>query len=281
MNLFFDLVMEHKLFTSIFIIASAYPVKHYLAKWLKLRARKKKLDHRSVINSVKNILNLLMLIALIYLWNAELQKFALSVAAFVVAIVLATREYIQCLIGFLYVTSTSPFRIGDWVQTGPFCGEVTSTDWAKLTMLEIDQNSYGYTGRTLYIPNNQLITQPIKNLNFLKRYVSHQFSITMNNSYPPYKNKAKLLEKAKEYCADFHNVAERYNTLIQNRLDVLLPGPAPSITIATTEMGRIKTSFVIFCPTEKAVEIQEKLTEDFFSLLINVTPDARKDEAEE
>ena len=262
MNLF----LEHKVITSLVIILLSYPIKYYIAVWLKHQSRKKNKDHRYLINTIKNLSNLFLLAFLLYLWGDELQKFAFSIAAFIVAIVLATREYIQCFIGFLYVTSTRPFRVGDWVQTGPFCGEVTSTDWAKLTMLEIDQSNYSYTGKTLFIPNNQLITQPIKNLNFLKRYVSHQFSITMNSSYEPYKSTEQLLKKAKEYCADFHSVAERYNAMIERNLDVTLPGIEPSISISTTDIGRIKTTISIFCPTEKASSIEEKLTKDFFNL---------------
>lgn len=257
---------EYKLLTTIVIIFLSYPVKHYVLKWLKYRARKNKTDYRYLFNSTKNIINLLMLIVIFFLWVDELQRFALSIAAFVVAIVLATREYIQCFIGFLYVTSTSPFRVGDWVQTGHHHGEVTSTDWAKLTMLEIDPESYSYTGKTLFIPNNQLITQPIKNLNFLKRYVSHSFVITMNSGYEPYKNLDNLLAKMNEYCEDFQQVAERYNSMIERSLDAELPGPKPKISISTTDLGRIKTSFTIFCPTEKAKDIEENLTKDFFTL---------------
>jgi small-conductance mechanosensitive channel len=205
-------------------------------------------------------------IAIFYVWNAELQKFALSIAVFVVAIVLATREYIQCFIGFLYVTSIRPFRVGDWVQTGSFCGEVTGTDWAKLTMLEIDPNGYLYTGKTLFIPNNQLITQPIKNLNFLKRYVAHSFTITMDNCYQPYQNLDALLCKAKKYCDDFYGVAERYNSMIERSLDAPLPGPGPSISISTSDLGRIKTIFTVFCPTDQALAIEKKLTYEFFQL---------------
>ncbi len=261
-----DFFVDYKLVTSLLMIFLSSPIKYYVKKWLKYRGKKKQVDHRYLINSVNNLYNLALIIILFYLWSEELQRFAFSIAAFVVAIVLATREYIQCFIGFLYVTSTRPFRVGDWVQTGHFCGEVTATDWAKLTMLEIDQSDYSYTGKTLFVPNNQLITQPIKNLNFLKRYVPHNFIITMDSDYNPYENMDYLLLKAKEYCVDFQSVAERYNALIERSLDITVLGPDPSIAVSTTELGRIKTSFTIFCPTEKASEIEAKLTYDFFSI---------------
>jgi small-conductance mechanosensitive channel len=261
-----DVFLDYKLVTSVLLILGSLSVKYFLKKGLKYIAKKKKSDHRYLVNSVNNFYNLLLVIVLFYLWSGELQQFAFSIAAFVVAIVLATREYIQCLIGFLYVTSTRPFRVGDWVQTGQFCGEVTATDWAKLTMLEIDQSNYSYTGKTLFVPNNQSITQPIKNLNFLKRYVPHSFTITMENNYDPYQNFDMLLDKAKEYCVDFQGVAERYNALIERSLDITLAGPDPSIGISTTLMGRVNTCFTVFCPTEKAAEIEAMLTRDFFSV---------------
>lgn len=272
---------EYKLLTTIVIIFLSYPVKLYVSRWLKHRAKRKQTDYRYLFNSTKNIINLLMLIIIFLLWANELQRFALSIAAFVVAIVLATREYIQCFIGFLYVTSTRPFRVGDWVQTGAFCGEVTATDWAKLTMLEIDQSNYSYTGKTLFIPNNQLITQPIKNLNFMKRYISHSFSITMNNSYDAYKSKDRLLAKVEEYCADFYNIAERYNSIIERSLDVQLPGPEPKISIATTDLGRIKTTFTIFCPTELAGDLTDKITADFFMFYAEQKQSAKETSSEE
>jgi len=258
------LFIEYKLFTSLALIIFILLSKHYLIIWIRYRALKKHKEHRSFTNAFKNIANFGLLIILLYLWSPELQKFAISIAAFIVAIVLATREFIQCFIGFLYITSTNPFRVGDWVQTKDHCGEVISTDWAKLTMLEVDIESYSYTGKTLYIPNNQLITSPIKNLNFLKRYVSHQFTITMESGFDPYKFKSELLDKVKSLCEDFTEVAQRYNSIIERSLDVNIPGPDPVISISTTDLGRVKTTFTIFCPTEKIFEIEESITEFFF-----------------
>lgn len=261
-----SIFLEHKLITTIAIILLSYPIKHYITAWIKHQARKHNKDRRYLSNTFKNVFNLVIVILLAYLWSYEIQRFALSIAAFIVAIVLATREYIQCFIGFLYVTSTRPFGIGDWVQTGPHCGEVISTDWAKLTMLEIDQTNYQYTGKTLFIPNNQLITQPIRNLNYLKRYINLQFTITMNGNFNPYQHYEKLMINARKYCEDFQSVAERYKAMIERSLDITLADIEPKITISTTDLGRVKTTFTLFCPTELAGKIEQQITQDFFSL---------------
>lgn len=215
---------------------------------------------------VNNVFTLSVIVVLFNLWSEEMQKFAFSIAAFIVAIVLATREFIQCIIGFIYILSSRPFRIGDWIQVGNNVGEVHSTDWAKLTLLEIDKDSYQYTGKTLYLPNSQLITSIITNLNFHKRYAMHYFTIVRNDSVNPFEFLDELYEKAHLYCKDFKDVAIRYNHLIENRLDIKIAGPEPHIQIATSEIGDIQVFFTIFCPTESAMEIEQNLTADFLSL---------------
>ena len=173
---------------------------------------------------------------------------------------------VACFIGFVYTLSTRPFRVGDWIQVGNHYGEVSSLDWAKIAMLEINKYDYHYTGKSLYLPNSQLITTPVKNLNFLKRYAVHHFTVTRDNSVNPYEFIQQLKENASAYCADFIEVATRYNQLIENRLEIHIAGPEPHIQIATSELGDTQIIFTVFCPTDKAMEIEQKLTSDVFSL---------------
>ena len=228
--------------------------------------RKSKQSRRLKINLVNNIFTLLVIVLIINIWSNEIQQFAFSIAAFIVAIVLATREFIQCFIGFIYILSSRPFRIGDWIQVGKYYGEVHSSDWAKLTLLEVNKYDYQYTGKTLYVPNSQLITSVIKNLNFLKRYAMHHFTIVRDDSVNPFTFIDTLHEKANLYCEEFKEVAIRYNHLIENRLDISISGPEPHIQVATSELGDTQVIFSIFCPTEKALEIEQKLTADFMQL---------------
>jgi small-conductance mechanosensitive channel len=258
-----ELFFKNKLLITIVLISIFFISKYLIVKLIQIKSKN---DKRTKINLVQNIFTILMIITIFNLWSDEIQKFAFSIAAFIVAIVLATREFIQCFIGFLYIISSRPFRIGDWVQVGDCYGEVHSTDWAKLTLLEVDKDSYQYTGKTLYLPNSQLITSVIKNLNFLKRYAMHHFTIVRDDSVNPFDFIDILYDKAHIYCADFNDVAIRYNQLIESRLEINIAGPEPHIQVATSELGDTQVFFTIFCPTEIALEIEQKLTSDFMRL---------------
>ena len=238
-------------------------IKFLIISLIKKKSAKNK---RSKLNVVNNLVSVILLIVVFNIWSAEIQKFAFSIAAFIVAIVLATREFIQCFIGFTYIISSRPYRIGDWIQVGDSYGEVHSTDWMKLTLLEVNVDAYEYTGKTLYLPNSKLITSPIKNLNFLKRYAMHHFTITRDGSVNPFVFIDRLYEKAHEYCEDFKDVAVRYNQLIENRLEINIAGPEPHIQVATSELGDTQVLFTIFCPTERAMGIEQALTADFMCM---------------
>lgn len=264
-NLFFAL-LNHKVVITLLVTFFALASKYLLVKIVRKRARSKGKDKRDLVNNIKNFLNFILIVLLLSIWAGELQKFAFSIAAFAVAIVLATREFIQCVIGFFYLASSRPFRIGDWVQVGAVVGEVSETDWIKSTLLEVDIETYEYTGKTLFIPNNAMITSTIKNLNFLKRYATHHFTITRDQSVNPYLFIDELMTNAQAYCADFYDVAVRYNQTIERRLDVKIAGPDPHISISTSEVGDSQVNIAIFCPTERAIEIEQKLFRDFMSL---------------
>lgn len=268
-KIMYGFLTDKKILTLLIIIGSV-TLKKLLVRYLKSRPYRDDKDSRLMVNTIRNIINLSVVILLFALWFTELQHFAFSIAAFIVAIVLATRELIQCLIGFIYLSSTTPFRIGDWIETGKYTGEVTSTDWIKVTILEVSPDSYSYTGKTVYIPNSQLMTQPIKNLNFMRRYVNHSFSIIKNDvSINPFFLADEMIERAELYCGPFNDVAERYNVLIQNRLDIPISGPEPTIEFSTTDLGRTRATISIFCPTEQAKDIEQKLMNDYFSMWEN------------
>ncbi|MCG8313945.1 MAG: mechanosensitive ion channel family protein, partial [Pseudomonadales bacterium] len=223
-----NLLTNHKLVASVSLVVIGL-----LIRWIAvLHFKRLPTDENDLArrwsNSTKNAINLVILSGLVIIWLSELRFVALSIATFIVALVIATREFIQCFVGSLYQASARTFSIGDWIRVNNHCGEVVASNWLSTTLMEIDVESahYEYTGRTLFIPNNQFVANAVYNLNFMKRFVTHTFTIVRE---PEPVNlvelKPVMLEKAKEYCADFEAVASRYNSLIESKLGVTIQGP--------------------------------------------------------
>lgn len=257
----------YKIFASFVLIFVVFAVRWLIVRQLERRPMDEFDQPKHWINSVKNTSTLLIVLGLFVLWLSELKFFALSIAAFVVAFVVATREFIQCLLGTLYQASTRTFSIGDWIQVGNHHGEVISSNWLSTTLLEIDMAhlSYSYTGKTLIIPNNMFVTASIYNLNFMRRYVAHTFEIVReSDKVNLVEAKDFILQKAAEYCEPFKDVAFRYSNLIEKRLGVPVI-PDPAVRIGTTSIGKNVISISVFCPTQEALRIEQQLTADLMN----------------
>lgn len=263
-----ELITENKLVASLVLLSVALVVRWLVVRHLKKLPLDEKELPRRWINTVKNVTNAMIAFGLIIIWLSELRFVALSIATFTVALIIATREFIQCFLGALYQTSTRAFSIGDWIKIGNHYGEVVSSDWLTTQLLEVDieSASYLYTGKTLVIPNNQFVANPITNLNFMRRYVSHSFCIVRDvENINVIDARDLILQKAQEYCAPFSEVAKRYEAMLENRLGVRLAGPEPEVRIGTTNLGKNEFTITVFCPTEEAITIEQKLTEDFMT----------------
>ena len=232
----------------------------------------KKMDseaRRNLASALRNSSHLLIAIALIVIWLPELRHFALSIAAFVAALVLATREFIQCLTGSIYHVSTKPYAIGDWIQIGPHSGEVTGIHILSTTLYEIDiaHGHYGFTGRTITVPNNLLVVSCIKNLNYTRRFVYHTFSITrLPEAVNVFALHNAIHQKVCESCEHFRETGRRYNALLEKRLDIEIPGPDPAIRVSTNELGNNVFTISIFCPTLEVEAMEHRITEEFMAL---------------
>ncbi|MRI32607.1 mechanosensitive ion channel protein MscS [Endozoicomonas sp. OPT23] len=240
--------------------------------WQKLLRRSKRMDNetrRNFSNSLRNFSHLLIAVLLIAIWLPEIRHFALSIAAFIAALVLATREFIQCLTGSLYHISTKPYAVGDWVQIGNNYGEVLAIHMLSTKLYEVDiaHGNYGFTGKTLTVPNSLLVTSIVKNLNFTRRFAYHSFSITREaEDVNLYILKDRLMQRVKESCEHFREVGRRYNEMLENRLDIAIPGPDPAIHISSSELGKNVVTIGIFCPTEEVEEMEQKITEEFMKI---------------
>lgn len=246
-----------------------YIVRRYTKRLIRLNQNIEHDKKRQRINTVDNIFNLFLVVGFILIWSSELQNIAISIAAFMVALVIATKEFIACIVGAFYRASTRPYQVGDWIRIANYEGEVTDSDWLSTTLFEVDLKggSYAYTGRTTVVPNSVLLVHTVQNLNYMRRYVTHTFSILRNtDTVNLFDIKEQILANIREYSEHFHEVAIRYNSLIEKRLDINISGPEPRVRITTTQDGYNVFTVSLFCPTDEAVVIEQKVTEDFMRI---------------
>jgi small-conductance mechanosensitive channel len=267
---------EYKLLTSLVLLVILHYIKKGILRLIKRRSSRRGEDRRNQINILEQLGNAFIIILLMMVWSSEIQTLAISIAAFMVAIVLATREFIQCFMGFIYYLGARPFRVGDWIQMNNVIGEVVEMDWAKTALLEVDAETFNYTGKHVYVPNSQLVTQTVRNLNFMRRYRLHSFEIVNEPTVNAYSLLPAFHARAQAHCEYFRDVAERYKGLIERHLEQEFIRIDPEVEIKTNELAKVVVKVSLFCPTAEAHELEHKMCSDWLSLWFKAMKEEQK-----
>ncbi|WP_367989647.1 mechanosensitive ion channel family protein [Vibrio sp. NTOU-M3] len=270
-----DFLLTHKLVFTALIIFLIWGIKRITLSKIRGEAAFVSEEQRMWMSRTKNGAFTITILMLFILWQSEINEFALSVTAIAVAIVVASKEIILCFTGSIQRASSRSFRIGDWIEVGKLCGEVIEHNMMATVIQEIDlhHGQYHYTGKTATLPNSMFFTYPVKNLNFMKRYVYHNFSIVVPKFVNLYPLVPEITNKIEEHCSYFIDVARRYNTMIEKHAGVDLPGSEPHIHITSASTGEQQVHFMIFCPTDKAVHLEQLIREDFMALYAIAFPE--------
>ncbi|EKO3485945.1 mechanosensitive ion channel family protein [Vibrio fluvialis] len=265
LNAVIDYLLTHKLIFTLIILLFAVFMRRVALSQIRGDAAFLTEHQRKWMSSTKNGTFAATLFVLFVLWQPEISQFALSVTAIAVAIVVASKEIILCFTGSIQRASSRSFRIGDWIEVGKLSGEVIEHNMMATVIQEIDlqHGQYHYTGKTATLPNSMFFTFPVKNLNFMKRYVFHNFTVVVPEFVNLYPLVPVMHERIEEHFSHFIDVARRYNSMIEKHAGVDLPNAEPHIDITSAPAGEQIVHFMIFCPTERATHLEQLIRRDF------------------
>ncbi|MDJ0962153.1 MAG: mechanosensitive ion channel [Acidimicrobiia bacterium] len=198
--------LEHVI-ASIVIVAIAVVVRFAVGRLVRRQTWASAEVGRRWMIQVRNITVLVAFIALVIVWAQELRTAALSLVAFAVAAVIATKEMIMAVGGSFSRATSGSFAVGDRVRIGAHRGDVIDHSLLTTTLLEIGPG-HVRTGRTLVIPNNLLLTDAVANETAGHGYVLHSFAVPVAKSEWHGAQKA-LLAAAKEHSAEYVEDARR------------------------------------------------------------------------
>ncbi|EKO3470424.1 mechanosensitive ion channel family protein [Vibrio fluvialis] len=265
LNAVIDYLLTHKLIFTLIILLFAMFMRRVALSQIRGDAAFLTEHQRKWMSSTKNGTFAATLFVMFVLWQPEISQFALSVTAIAVAIVVASKEIILCFTGSIQRASSRSFRIGDWIEVGKLSGEVIEHNMMATVIQEIDlqHGQYHYTGKTATLPNSMFFTFPVKNLNFMKRYVFHNFTVVVPEFVNLYPLVPVMHERIEEHFSHFIDVARRYNSMIEKHAGVDLPNAEPHIDITSAPAGEQIVHFMIFCPTERATHLEQLIRRDF------------------
>jgi small-conductance mechanosensitive channel len=217
--------------------------------------------------TLRNVLLLFLLGGIVAIWAQEIKTFALSLVAIAAAFVLATKELIQCVSGYLIRTTGSAYDIGDRIEIGNYRGEVIDHNMLTTTLIEIGPGRafHMHTGRTIVVPNSLLITAPVVNESALEQYVVHVFSIPIRVDEDWARAEQILLDAAQAECTPFLDDARRHMRALERRHGISSPSVDPRIAATIPEPGRLSLLVRVPAPIGRQGRIEQAILRRFLA----------------
>ncbi len=263
-----DLFSASSIFTTLILIVAIVIPRAFLLRYVRRDAEILDKDQRRWTVRIKNTAAILLMIGMVLIWAPQLHTFALSIAAFAVALVVATKEMILCLTGAIMRTTSQPFKVGEWVTVDGITGEVVDLDAFSFRLQEVDMEgkTYQFTGRTITIPNSKLFTSTIENANFFKNYIFEDVRVGVQyTDIDPAAALTALKEIAEEHFAPHRKDAVNFNRKVRRRAGIEIGTAEPVFDLTTSELGHYQFHARFFLPTALAANIGADVSRDFLS----------------
>ncbi len=260
--------LPQELLTSAIFIAFLWSLQVLLIRMVRGKKEVLSKDQRRWVNLIKNGIIISTLLALVLIWAPQLQTFALSLTAFAVALVVATKEMILCVTGSLLRISTQPYKVGDWVTIDGVTGEVMDINAFSTRLEEIDVigKTYGFTGKKVTMPNSKLFTAIVENQNFIKSFIFHDISVAVQFQDMNPAELATLMEEITEkHIAPSKEDAAKFSRRVSRKAGIDIPEPEPSYGFRTSELGHYVFLTKIFVPTRHADNIGVSISKEFLT----------------
>lgn len=272
------------IFTSIILVTVIAVLRGILIRYVRKDVEILDKEQRRWIIRIKNSAAILILIGMILIWAPQLHTFAISIAAFAVALVVATKEMILCLVGAVMRATSQPFKVGEWISVDNLTGEVIDLDAFAFRLQEVDMDgkTYQFTGRTVTIPNSVMFTAKIVNANFFRNYIFEDVRIAVQYAgIDPVIAMGVLKEIVENRFEPLRKDAATFNKKIRKRAAIDVGTAEPVYDLTTSDLGHYQFHVRVFVPTGQAASIGADISTEFLSRIhkMRVSLDAENDNA--
>ncbi|MEF2550352.1 mechanosensitive ion channel family protein [Aurantimonas sp. A2-1-M11] len=224
-----------------------------------IEARRRRFTIRAITNAV-------LAVALLGIWLSEIQNLLFSLAAVMVALVVATKELIMCVAGSVLRFGGHLFKVGDRIDINGIHGEVIDHGLFSTTIMELPPHHLGHsgTGRVVMLPNAILLTGPVRVGGQPRHFFPHRFTLTLEAPVPVRETVARIEAAAEAALADDLDRATRFHRLAGGKAGAEVAGPGYEVTVGTSDLGKLQYHVMLYCLVQDASALQQAITLEVF-----------------
>jgi len=212
----------------------------------------------------RNFSLLLALLALVFIWRTELRAAALSLAALSVALVLAGKELLTSILGYVHRTTTGTFRFGDVIEINGVRGEVIDQTLLSTTMLEMSEE-HQFTGQLVQFPNSFFVLYPVRNFSSLGDYQLGMLAVPLERGADIEQAKAIMERVAREVCSEYIAPTGRALRELEGEQFVVMPSAEPRVTVRLPDAGKVVLALRFPCRSDQRTRTEQEIMARYLS----------------
>lgn len=235
----------------------------------------KKLLYRTIentkiyYNTKKIISYLAVLFATIIIgrvWFRGVSSLTNFIGLFSAGIAIAMKDLIMNIAGWIFIMSSTPFRVGDRIEIEGISGDVIDIKLFDFTLMEIgnwikaDQS----TGRMVSIPNRDIFNNALFNYNQGIPFVWSEIEVGITYESDWRKAKKILQEIAYKHGEKIHKAAEKSIREATKRLMISNSNLDPTVYTSSNENGVLLT-IRYMCYYRNKRSVKQKVWEDILT----------------
>lgn len=215
---------------------------------------------------VRNVIGVACVLAISAIWASKLSGLALSLAAVAGAILIVSKEMLLCGLGYVFITFSRSFNVGDFIEVGSSGGQVLDVDLFATTLMETG-SMHQFTGRRLSVPNASFFTTPVRNLSTTGHFVVDTLALTIPFDFDLRRVEALALESARAVCQDWQADAVRHMARLGAVELVALPNAEPKAIFEPVDAKETHLLIRFACPAERRAAAKQELMKTFWARL--------------
>lgn len=213
---------------------------------------------------IRNVIAIGFLVGSVAIWHNQIQSLLVALGAAVAGVFLVFREPMLSVFAFWIRIVRRQFGLGDFIELGNVRGEVIDITWQHTLLAETGANgSMSYTGRTVLIPNNRMLVEPLFVDNLTGKYSAHVFEIPLPESANIIQAEKLLAEIAERHCAPYTQEAESHMAQLRREKGLDTPSVEPKLRIHFSEKAQAILSLRIVAPARERLRVEQAIVKEF------------------
>lgn len=260
-----DSLVQARLFSTGILLLLVILVRILGLRMLRGHAFPQSDDRRRWIVRLKNFIALALIFGLTGIWAEELRSVALGVTAIAVALVVATRELLLCLVGGVLKASAGLFNIGDRVEVGHHRGDVVDHNFMTTTLQEVgpDSNSQQYTGRLTIIPNSLFLSHAMIVERLSGTFILHTFKISLPRAADWNSHLCAISVAVDQIAKPYLDAARSFMSSRAQREGLEPPSAEPRISVDLSHHDHINLVVRLPVPARKRARMEQAILRSY------------------